>query len=85
MHSQLDETWTKSRRAPDRDLLDEEEPNQRLKPFWQKYQHLLCTRGLCLDTIKNVRKHDERDVQHWCGVNDRSLCHDPSLVRAYQN
>lgn len=98
MHSQqssrYDSTWTDS--APGRTsrdssisstYTDEEEPDQRLKPFWLKYQHLFYDRGLYLDTIinagKHVLQHPNQSQQYWpisWNTNDRSLYHDPSLV-----
>jgi len=70
--------------------IDEEEVNKRMQPFWPKYQSLFKSRGLRLDTVRDVKAFYGRRSQqppclpqHGFNQNEDSLCPDAGLVRCF--
>lgn len=71
--------------------LDEDEINQRIKPYWPQYRSRFKIRGYHLETLRDVRKRYTNQSLDVCPIplypipdqhhqGDDALCPDPSLV-----
>ena len=61
---------------------EDDSVNERLRPFWAKYQRIFSEHNLHLDTVRDVKGSCvQRPFQS--GVNDDALCPDPGLVSSF--
>ncbi len=69
--------------------VDEDDVNERLRPFWPKYQRIFNEHNLHLDTIRDVKGYVpcvQRPFHSYRSeVNNDALCPDPSLVSSFYN
>lgn len=65
--------------------VDEEDANERQRPFWPKYRRIFSEHNLHLDTVGDVKGPCAQRPFHpyQSGVNDDALCPDPGLVSSF--